>query len=243
MSGGDNVMEDTHVVYVVPEERKSVVMEGLSCNEWEKQSQQYQLKRKLMANSSEILRRKKIFVGGLPNRISEAEFKSYFARFGTIIDVVVMQDSNTGRPRGFGFITFDSEKSVEDVLVKTFYDLNGKLVEVKRVVPKEENNRVCSSGCDNGKRASPKNFLHNGVKINVPPLGAFAPLSWFYNNDLYAYPPNPFCFPHFGVNTNIPYDPYCNIWYMPMMPIAQPFHQLYPYCGPNYAYVGGYAGL
>lgn len=82
-------------------------------------------------------RTKKIFVGGLASTVTEGDFKRYFDQFGTITDVVVMYDHNTQRPRGFGFITFDSEEAVERALMKTFHELNGKMVEVKRAVPKE----------------------------------------------------------------------------------------------------------
>ncbi|KAF5944183.1 hypothetical protein HYC85_018260 [Camellia sinensis] len=82
-------------------------------------------------------RSKKIFVGGLASTVTESDFKKYFDQFGTITDVVVMYDHNTQRPRGFGFITYDTEEGVEKVLLKTFHELNGKLVEVKRAVPKE----------------------------------------------------------------------------------------------------------
>ncbi|CAN8269548.1 unnamed protein product [Cochlearia groenlandica] len=82
-------------------------------------------------------RTRKIFVGGLPSSITESDFKTYFEQFGTTTDVVVMYDHNTQRPRGFGFITYDSEEAVEKVLLKTFHELNGKMVEVKRAVPKE----------------------------------------------------------------------------------------------------------
>ncbi|GMP75788.1 hypothetical protein CsSME_00032751 [Camellia sinensis var. sinensis] len=82
-------------------------------------------------------RTKKIFVGGLASTVTESDFKEYFDQFGTITDVVVMYDHNTQRPRGFGFITYDSEDAVEKVLLKTFHELNGKMVEVKRAVPKE----------------------------------------------------------------------------------------------------------
>ncbi|KAL3637505.1 hypothetical protein CASFOL_018673 [Castilleja foliolosa] len=82
-------------------------------------------------------RTKKIFVGGLASTVTETDFKNYFSQFGTITDVVVMYDHNTQRPRGFGFITYDSEDAVDRVLHKTFHELNGKMVEVKRAVPKE----------------------------------------------------------------------------------------------------------
>ncbi|KAL0407205.1 UNVERIFIED_CONTAM: Heterogeneous nuclear ribonucleoprotein 1 [Sesamum latifolium] len=84
-----------------------------------------------------LARTKKIFVGGLASTVTESDFKRYFDQFGTITDVVVMYDHNTQRPRGFGFITYDSEEAVDKVLVKTFHELNGKMVEVKRAVPKE----------------------------------------------------------------------------------------------------------
>lgn len=82
-------------------------------------------------------RTKKIFVGGLASTVTDTDFKKYFDQFGTITDVVVMYDHNTQRPRGFGFITYDLEEAVDKVLHKTFHELNGKMVEVKRAVPKE----------------------------------------------------------------------------------------------------------
>ncbi|XP_073150052.1 heterogeneous nuclear ribonucleoprotein 1-like [Henckelia pumila] len=82
-------------------------------------------------------RTRKIFVGGLASTITESEFKRYFDQFGTTTDAVVMYDHNTGRPRGFGFVTYDSEEAVDKVLANTFHELNGKMVEVKRAVPKE----------------------------------------------------------------------------------------------------------
>ncbi|KAL8249115.1 hypothetical protein R6Q59_005983 [Mikania micrantha] len=83
------------------------------------------------------IRTKKIFVGGLAPTVTESDFKNYFDQFGSTTDAVVMYDHNTQRPRGFGFITYDSEESVDKVLQKTFHELNGKMVEVKRAVPKE----------------------------------------------------------------------------------------------------------
>ncbi|KAF6145557.1 hypothetical protein GIB67_037590 [Kingdonia uniflora] len=82
---------------------------------------------------------KKIFVGGLPPTLTEEGFREYFETYGQVTDVVVMYDQTTQRPRGFGFISFDTEEAVDLVLHKTFHELSGKLVEVKRALPKDGN--------------------------------------------------------------------------------------------------------
>lgn len=80
----------------------------------------------------------RIFVGGLASTVTESDFKTYFGQFGTITNAEVKYDHITQRTRGFGFITFDSEKAVERVLLRTsFHELNGKMVEVKRAFPKD----------------------------------------------------------------------------------------------------------
>ncbi|XP_060209101.1 heterogeneous nuclear ribonucleoprotein 1 [Lycium barbarum] len=101
-------------------------------------------------------RTKKIFVGGLASTVTESDFKTYFDQFGTITDVVVMYDHNTQRPRGFGFITYDSEEAVDRALYKTFHDLNGKMIEVKRAVPKDRSPPLTYGGL-----GRVNNFLNN----------------------------------------------------------------------------------
>jgi hypothetical protein len=57
------------------------------------------------------------------------EFKNYFTSFGTIVEHQIMQDHSTGRSRGFGFVTFDSEQIVEDILAHgKMHELGGKQV-------------------------------------------------------------------------------------------------------------------
>jgi len=50
---------------------------------------------------------------------------------------VIMCDPHTRKPRGFGFITYDSIESVDRVCSSKFHDLNGKRVEVKRAIPQD----------------------------------------------------------------------------------------------------------
>ncbi|CAN0903101.1 Heterogeneous nuclear ribonucleoprotein 1, partial [Linum grandiflorum] len=80
----------------------------------------------ISTNSPGPGRTKKIFVGGLASTVTETDFKNYFEQYGNITDVVVMYDHNTQRPRGFGFITYDSEEAVDRVLHKTFHELTVK---------------------------------------------------------------------------------------------------------------------
>ncbi|KAG5230778.1 RNA-binding protein [Salix suchowensis] len=71
---------------------------------------------------------KKIFVGGLSSNLTDEQFRNYFEKFGRTTDAIVMQDS-LKNPRGFGFVTFDSEESVAKVMRNSFHELNGKTVE------------------------------------------------------------------------------------------------------------------
>ena len=59
---------------------------------------------------------RKVFVGGLPHNLELSQFKAYFIKFGTIDDIVILQDKRTQRPRGFGFVTFSDIRSVNLVL-------------------------------------------------------------------------------------------------------------------------------
>lgn len=46
----------------------------------------------------------KIYVGNLPDEITEAELREEFGTFGEVSSVNIIKDKYTGRPRGFGFV-------------------------------------------------------------------------------------------------------------------------------------------
>ncbi|XP_059662856.1 uncharacterized protein LOC132308698 isoform X1 [Cornus florida] len=77
----------------------------------------------------------KIFIGGLAKDTTLDTFVRYFGKYGEITDSVVMKDRHTGRPRGFGFITY-AEPSVVDTVIAETHVINGKQVEIKRTIPK-----------------------------------------------------------------------------------------------------------
>ncbi|KAM7254452.1 hypothetical protein ACFE04_003832 [Oxalis oulophora] len=84
-----------------------------------------------------VTRTKKIFIGGIPPSLTDDELKEYFSPYGSIVEHQIMLDHKTGRSRGFGFVTFDTEDAVEQVFSEgRTHELAGKEVEIKRAVPK-----------------------------------------------------------------------------------------------------------
>jgi len=81
----------------------------------------------------------KVFVGGLPQSVNEDMLSEYFGRYGALVDIVVMKDRMTNKPRGFGFVRYDSTGPVEQVMADyDVHTLEGKWIEVKRAVPQDE---------------------------------------------------------------------------------------------------------
>ena len=57
--------------------------------------------------------------------------RAYFEQFGEITECTVMRENQTGRSRGFGFLTFKDPKCVNAVMVKE-HILDGKIVRACR---------------------------------------------------------------------------------------------------------------
>nr|XP_057946304.1 RNA-binding protein 38-like [Doryrhamphus excisus] len=55
----------------------------------------------------------KIFVGGLPYHTSDASLRKYFESFGDIDEAVVITDRQTGKSRGYGFVTMTERGAAE----------------------------------------------------------------------------------------------------------------------------------
>lgn len=95
----------------------------------------YQIDPKRAIPRDEQEKTAKIFVGGVSQDASESDFKEFFMKFGRVLDATLMMDKDTGRPRGFGFVTFDNEMAVERTLEGPLAIL-GKPIEVKRAQPR-----------------------------------------------------------------------------------------------------------
>ena len=78
----------------------------------------------------------KMFVGGLSWETTKDSLKEYFSAFGDVTDAVVKTDSNTGKRRGFGFVTFADVSSVANVLTAESHTLDNKTIDPKKATGK-----------------------------------------------------------------------------------------------------------
>jgi RNA recognition motif-containing protein len=73
----------------------------------------------------------KVFVGNLEFRTTSQELESLFAQVGPIREVFLPTDRNTGRPRGFAFVEFESEDDVQKAIDKfNGHELGGRPLRV-----------------------------------------------------------------------------------------------------------------
>ena len=80
----------------------------------------------------------KLYVGNLSFNTSEAELRDAFGAFGTISEVFVATDRDTGRPRGFAFVTFSTaEESKLAVEKMNGAELGGRALTVNEAKPRE----------------------------------------------------------------------------------------------------------
>jgi len=81
---------------------------------------------------------KKMFVGGVKDDTTEDMLRETFSPFGQITSIDLIMDKATGKARGFCFVSFDDHDSVDKAVLKKRHDLNGRQVEVKKALSKND---------------------------------------------------------------------------------------------------------
>jgi cold-inducible RNA-binding protein len=89
----------------------------------------------------------KLYVGNMSFDTTESGLRTAFGQFGSITDVYVANDRETGRPRGFAFVTFSTAEESKLALEKmNGADLDGRALTVNEARPKENNGNRSFSG-------------------------------------------------------------------------------------------------
>lgn len=93
----------------------------------------------------------KLFVGNLSFNTTENDLQDTFAAHGTVLETNLMMDRETGRPRGFGFVTMSSpEEAQKAVAALNGATLDGRALTVNEARPKTE--RPAGGGGGGGRR-------------------------------------------------------------------------------------------
>ena len=64
----------------------------------------------------------------------EKDLRKHFGEYGTLVDCQVMRDRESGKSRGFGFVTFSSSFMAEAALEKEKHVINEKEVSIRKAV-------------------------------------------------------------------------------------------------------------
>ncbi len=75
----------------------------------------------------------KLYVGNLPWRATEAQLAQMFGSHGEVVDAKIVSDRQTGRSRGFGFITMTDAAAAGNAISA----LNGSMLEGRSLVVNE----------------------------------------------------------------------------------------------------------
>ena len=80
---------------------------------------------------------KKLFVGGLSWDTTDDGLRQAFASYGEITEAKVITDRDTGRSRGFGFVTFSKDEDAKTAISKMDgTSLDGKTIKVNEAQEK-----------------------------------------------------------------------------------------------------------
>ena len=89
---------------------------------------------------------KKLFVGSLAWATDSSGLRAAFERFGDIEEAQVISDRETGRSRGFGFVTFTEDGSTHQAIS----EMNGSELDGRPIVVNEARDQAPRGGGGGG---------------------------------------------------------------------------------------------
>jgi RNA recognition motif-containing protein len=104
----------------------------------------------------------KLYVGNLSYNVTENELQDLFAQHGPVAEVNLMMDRDTGRPRGFAFVTMEAAEGATAAIQNLQgEELDGRALTVNEARPREDRpaggggaRRPASRGGYQGARSS-----------------------------------------------------------------------------------------
>lgn len=163
----------------------------------------------------------KIFVGGLAWETKRETMKKYFEQFGEIQEAVVIMDKNTGRSKGYGFVTFRDREAAKRACADPSPVIDGRRANCNLASLGASRSRP--SPPQHSNRFRPNAHFQGGSQAGVPA----------YNGGLAFPQPGPYPY-----QQGYPYSPFGFPAYPPDFNFAQGFYN--PYAAPQFPQL--YAG-
>src|SRR5215831_5692050 len=84
----------------------------------------------------------KLFVGNLSFNTTQEQLQDIFAAYGNVLEVDIIMDKFSGRPRGFGFVTMETKEGANAaVQAMNGKEVDGSALTVNEARPREERPR------------------------------------------------------------------------------------------------------
>jgi len=81
----------------------------------------------------------KMFLGGLKPDLSDDDIRTHFEQFGTIIEFEMPYDKTKNQRKGFGFITFEREETMKELIKKGKEMIGEFSIDLKKATPRPDN--------------------------------------------------------------------------------------------------------
>jgi cold-inducible RNA-binding protein len=79
-----------------------------------------------------------IYVGNLPFTTTSQDLENLFGEYGSVASAAVINDRETGRSRGFGFVEMDNEAGAKAIEELNGKDFSGRALKVNEARPRED---------------------------------------------------------------------------------------------------------
>ena len=81
---------------------------------------------------------KRIYVGNLPFSATDDEVRELFGQHGEVLNVALINDRETGRPRGFGFVEMEDDGADAAISALDGHQMGGRPLRVNEAQPRRE---------------------------------------------------------------------------------------------------------
>ena len=94
---------------------------------------------------------KKLYVGNLSYDVDSSALEQLFTPHGTVESAQIINDRDTGRSKGFGFVEMSSDAEAQTAIAATNgHDNGGRAMTVNEAKPREERSRSSGGGSYSG---------------------------------------------------------------------------------------------